>query len=115
MNGTESSLLAMATFVSSVVILVAAVGVAWRLIKGPSAADRVVALDVLGILMVAFAAVFAVSAGEAAFLDVALALALIAFLGTVAFARYVERRIPADPDPAGGTDDAGAVRPKTAQ
>lgn len=87
---------------AAVVILLAAIGVFWRLLKGPSAADRIVALDMLGILMVAFGGVFAVAAGESAFLDVALALALVAFLGTVAFARYVERR-----DAARVTEGAG--------
>lgn len=81
-----------ASAVAATTILVAMLGVSWRLMKGPTATDRIVALDMLGILMVAFAGVFAVSAGETAFLDVALALALVAFLGTVAFARYLERR-----------------------
>lgn len=89
---TGTAFLNAASTVAAAAILVAMLGVSWRLIKGPTAADRIVALDMLGILMVAFAGVFAVRAGETAFLDVALALALVAFLGTVAFARYLERR-----------------------
>ncbi len=63
-----------------------------RLVIGPSLPDRVVALDLVTLLAVAFSALFAISSGKAAFLDVAIALALIAFLATVALARFVERR-----------------------
>ena len=63
-----------------------------RLIKGPSLPDRVVALDTMTVLVVAFSGLFAIDTGVAAFLDVAVVLALIGFLATVALARFVERR-----------------------
>jgi multicomponent Na+:H+ antiporter subunit F len=62
-----------------------------RLLKGPSAADRIVALDLISILVVAFLAAYSVYSKERAFLDVAISYALIAFLGTVAFARFLGR------------------------
>jgi multicomponent Na+:H+ antiporter subunit F len=62
-----------------------------RLVRGPDLANRVVALDLLSILGVGIAAAAAVVAGDAVYLDVALILALIAFVSTVAFARYAER------------------------
>ena len=62
-----------------------------RMALGPSVTDRIVALDMVSMLMVAFAAVAAVAFEEEAFLDVAITLALIGFLGTVALARYVDR------------------------
>lgn len=65
-----------------------------RVVRGPTLADRVVALDLLAITLVAFAAVHAAASGEIAFLDVSLALALVAFFTTVVFARYLERRGP---------------------
>ncbi len=64
-----------------------------RLLLGPSAADRVVALDLMTILAVAFCALVAISSERAAFLDVGVALALVAFLATVVLARYIERRV----------------------
>lgn len=74
-------------------LLIAAMAMAFvRMAIGPSFADRVVAIDLLTILMVAVCAVYAVKAEEPAFLDIAIALALVAFLGTVALARYVARR-----------------------
>ncbi len=53
--------------------------------------DRIVALDLLTFLTVAFLGVFCIASGQTAFLDVAIALALVGFLATAAFARYVER------------------------
>ncbi len=59
-----------------------------RLIKGPDAADRIVALDLISVLIVALLAVMAIYADETSFLDVSIAYALVAFLGTVALARF---------------------------
>ena len=75
------------------VLLIAAMAAAFlRLAIGPTLADRVVALDLMTILAVAFAGLFAIATDHQAYLDVAIALALVAFLATVAFARYAERR-----------------------
>lgn len=63
-----------------------------RLAKGPSLPDRAVALDLIATLVIGFIGVYAVSVEELLFLDLGLVLALIAFLGTVAFARYIEKR-----------------------
>ena len=63
-----------------------------RLLKGPSLPDRVVALDTMTVLIVTFCGLFAIDTGSTAFVDVAIVLALIGFLATVALARYVERR-----------------------
>ena len=60
-----------------------------RLARGPTRADRVVALDFVTMLLVAFLTLLALAARRDAFLDAAIALALVAFLATVAFARYV--------------------------
>lgn len=64
----------------------------WRLVKGPSLPDRVVALDMMTVAIVSFCGLAALRSGDAAFLDVALALALVGFLATVALARFAERQ-----------------------
>ena len=70
-----------------------AVGLAlWRLVRGPSLPDRVVALDMMSIAIVAFCGLAAVKTGVTAYLDVALVMALVAFLATVALARFAERQ-----------------------
>jgi multicomponent Na+:H+ antiporter subunit F len=62
-----------------------------RLVRGPSLPDRVVALELLASLTVGFIAVSVVASGRAPFLDVAMVLALTAFLAAVGFARYLEK------------------------
>ncbi len=64
----------------------------WRLVLGPSLPDRVVALDMMTVAIVAFCGLAAAQSGDPAFLDVALALALVGFLATVALARFAERQ-----------------------
>lgn len=64
----------------------------WRLLAGPSLPDRVVALDMIALVAIGMLAAFAVAVGQAVYLDIILGLALVAFLGTVAFAYYIERR-----------------------
>jgi multicomponent Na+:H+ antiporter subunit F len=63
-----------------------------RLYKGPSLPDRVVALDLLTTVGIAITAVYAVITGRPVILDVATILALISFLGTIAFAYYIDLR-----------------------
>ena len=72
--------------VCGVTVLIAVV----RLVRGPSTADRVVALDLLSAVAVGIMAAWSVAADDAVYLDVALLVALLAFLGTVAFAAYAE-------------------------
>jgi multicomponent Na+:H+ antiporter subunit F len=63
-----------------------------RLFRGPTVPDRVVALDLIAAIVVALFAVYSVVVDQPVFIDAAIVLALIIFLGTVAFARYTERR-----------------------
>jgi multicomponent Na+:H+ antiporter subunit F len=62
-----------------------------RLVRGPSLPARVVALDMMAALTVGIIAVYSVATRQPIFLDVAIVLALIGFLGTVAFAHFVEK------------------------
>lgn len=62
-----------------------------RLVRGPSLPDRVVALDLMASLATGFIATYAVATDEPLYVDLAVVLALIAFLGTVAFAHFIEK------------------------
>jgi multicomponent Na+:H+ antiporter subunit F len=62
-----------------------------RLVRGPTLPDRVIALDLIGVLIVCTLVVVSAATGQRAFLDVAIVIALISFVGTVAYARYIER------------------------
>ncbi len=64
-----------------------------RLIRGPRLPDRVVSLDLITAEIIAVISVAAIRSNQPAFLDVAIILALISFLGTVAFAYYIEQRV----------------------
>ncbi len=87
----DFSPVALAGLFALVVLLISIILALVRLIKGPAAADRIVALDLISILVVAFLAAYSIYAGETSFLDVAIGYALIAFLGTVALARFLMR------------------------
>ena len=65
-----------------------------RLVRGPAIADRVVALDLIGIISVGMIIVYDVATSLPVFLDAAIVLALVGFTGTIAFAKYLERRSP---------------------
>ncbi|WP_114964409.1 monovalent cation/H+ antiporter complex subunit F [Alkalilacustris brevis] len=78
-------------------MVAAALGIAFiRLAKGPSLADRVVALDMMNVTIIAFCGLYALLVDDPSFLDVAIVLALVGFLATVALARYAERRFLRD-------------------
>ena len=62
---------------------------AFRVIKGPTLPDRIVALDMLVAIAIGFIAVIAIRTGFNLYIDIAIALGLVGFLATVAFARFV--------------------------
>jgi multicomponent Na+:H+ antiporter subunit F len=66
----------------------------YRLAKGPTLPDRVVALDLMSTIAVGIAAGYAVYTRQPVYLDVAIVVALVSFLATVGFARYVELGTP---------------------
>jgi multicomponent Na+:H+ antiporter subunit F len=85
----------MLTTIANIVLVVlsAAIAIVFvRLVKGPSLPDRVVAMDLLGTLTVSLLVVGAAAAGERAFLDAALIIALIGFVSNIAYARFIERK-----------------------
>ena len=61
-----------------------------RLVKGPTLPDRIVAMDLFNVLVVGIIVVLAGSSGVRATLDAAIVIALVGFLGTIAYATYVE-------------------------
>lgn len=89
---TSAEFLDLSIYASAVMVLLSlAIGFI-RLARGPSLADRVVALDMMTITLIAVCGLTAVATGVYALLDVALVLALVGFLATVALARFAERR-----------------------
>lgn len=65
-----------------------------RLVKGPTLPDRIVAMDLVGVLVVGLIVVLAGSTRVPSTMDAAIVIALVGFVGTVAYAAYVERGHP---------------------
>lgn len=85
----------------SVVMISLSLAIAFvRMVLGPTLSDRVVALDMMTTLIIAFCGIIATMTAVVAFLDVAIVVALIGFLATVALARYADRRDPDNEDHA---------------
>lgn len=85
-----TGLIPFAAAIAAVLVALGLLPVTVRLLTGPTAADRVIATDMLGLLGVCLAALVAVFAGHAGFLDIALGMALVGFLAAIAFARLME-------------------------
>lgn len=77
--------------ISALLLAAAAIAAGLRIVQGPATADRVIALDMIGLLGVAAAGLAALVADSTAFVDIALGVALVGFLATVAFAGYIAR------------------------
>lgn len=60
-----------------------------RVLLGPSIPDRVVALDLLAVLLIAIISIYCIMINQPVYIDVVIALALVIFLGTVAFAQLI--------------------------
>jgi multicomponent Na+:H+ antiporter subunit F len=78
---------------AALVMIAAALFIALvRVVQGPTLPDRVVAVDLIGVSSVCLMVLAAAGSRESAFLDAAVVIALLGFLGTVAYARFAERK-----------------------
>jgi multicomponent Na+:H+ antiporter subunit F len=66
-------------------------GLIYRLIKGPSMHDRVIALDAIGINLIALVALISIVLRTSAYLEAILLLGILSFVGTIAFAKFLEK------------------------
>lgn len=87
MNGWLAVFLDSAMFVLGVAIVLCVI----RLMRGPSVADRAMALDQISVQAVGIVTLYSIRVNDAIYLDAALVVALIGFLSVLAFARYIER------------------------
>lgn len=74
-----------------ILISLSMVAFIYRLIIGPSVPDRVVALDSLGVALIAMIGLISILSDTSFFLDIILLLAILAFIGTVAFSKFLEK------------------------
>jgi len=78
--------------VALIVLLLSSVLCLYRIGRGPTAPDRTIAIDILGTLVVGFCCVMALVTGQEYYMNIAIAWALISFVGTLALAKYLEGR-----------------------
>lgn len=82
-------ILSVSTWIALAALVAAFLLTVWRVVKGPTLPDRVVALDMLVGIVIGFIALIAIRTGFTLYIDIAIALGLVGFLATVAFARFI--------------------------
>lgn len=74
------------------IVILSALLVLFRILKGPTPADRIVGVDILGILVVGLCAILALATDRSWYLDIGIAWGLQSFIGTLALAKFMEGR-----------------------
>ncbi|MGG4146352.1 Na(+)/H(+) antiporter subunit F1 [Paenibacillus algorifonticola] len=77
--------------ISLAILALAILGCMYRLLKGPSLPDRIAALDTIGVILLSMVAILCVLLRTTAYIDIVLLIGVLSFIGTTAFARYMER------------------------
>ncbi|WP_110928632.1 Na(+)/H(+) antiporter subunit F1 [Bacillus massiliglaciei] len=77
--------------IALIAISLATLCLVYRLVKGPSMQDRIIALDTIGINLIAIVALTSIVLDTYAFLEAILLLGILAFIGTIAFAKFLEK------------------------
>ena len=80
-------LLSLALFMVAIALLL------YRVVKGPSNPDRAIALDTIGVNLISAIAIVSIVLNTKAFLEAILILGILAFIGTIAFSKYIERGV----------------------
>lgn len=79
--------------ITGIFLMVLALVLLYRVAEGPTVADRVVAADSIDILASVALVLFAVFSKRAIYLDIALTLAILGFIGTILISRYLEGKL----------------------
>lgn len=79
--------------IAAIILVVLALALLYRIFRGPTAADRICALDAMDLTVALAMALYSLYTGRGIYLDIALVLALLGFVGTVFVGRYIERRL----------------------
>lgn len=74
-----------------VIVVISMMGFLYRAIKGPSVADRVIALDALGVALMAVIALFSIILNTTQYISIIMLFAILSFLGTVSFSKFMDK------------------------
>ena len=78
-------------WISLLIVILSMFGMLYRIFRGPSIPDRLVALDAIGVMFISATALLSILFGTNFFLDVILLLAVLSFIGTVSFSKFIEK------------------------
>ncbi len=83
----------MTYFIWSAIVIIALsmVALLFRVVKGPTPSDRVIALDTLGIALICIVGLYSILVNTKFFLEIILLLAILSFIGTIAFSKFIEK------------------------
>lgn len=87
----DNTFLEIAVYVSFAFLLIAMGLSLWRLLKGPTVYDRIVALDLIASITMGFTLIYSVLINNAMYFDIVIILSLISFIGTVAISTYLKQ------------------------
>jgi len=89
----ESSIIGYAVIFATICLSLAMIVVLYRMHKGPSLPDRIVVLDLVASVAVGFVLMMTLSYGKTVYLNVAVTVAVIVFMGNIAFAKYLKNKL----------------------
>ncbi|MDW0113561.1 MULTISPECIES: Na(+)/H(+) antiporter subunit F1 [Sporosarcina] len=78
-------------WVCLILIVLSMVGVLYRVFRGPSVPDRLISLDSIGVMLISTIALLSILFDTPFFIDVILLIAIMSFIGTVSFSKFIER------------------------
>ncbi|HZG87025.1 Na(+)/H(+) antiporter subunit F1 [Paenibacillus sp.] len=80
-----------ALVIALIIISLSVLGALYRVMRGPSMPDRVIALDMVGIQLLSIIAIVSIMLRSESYADIVLLIGIVSFLGTIAFSKYIER------------------------
>lgn len=78
-------------WVSLILVVLSMIGIMFRVFRGPSVPDRLIALDGIGVMLISAIALISILFDTPFFIDVILLIAIMSFIGTVSFSKFIEK------------------------
>jgi len=78
-------------WISLILVVLSMIGIMFRVFRGPSIPDRLIALDGIGVMLISAIALISILFDTPFFIDVILLIAIMSFIGTVSFSKFIER------------------------
>lgn len=78
-------------WISLILVILSIGGLLYRVGKGPSIPDRLIALDAIGVMLISVTALLSILFDTGFFIEVILLIAIISFIGTVSFSKFIEK------------------------